>query len=104
MDRQTFEQLENDYLADINAYNDVEWQLYDDRTEAGRNLEEAQNYIGSLLHDSQEPFLNHSFNHLMLELEGSYEDFTRLIRQKEDLLEEYRWESKKAFMEKTGEW
>lgn len=101
MDKKTFEKLEADYLADCRTYDNAEFQLYDYRNEAQRNFEQTQNYIGELEYQLQDPSLNYTFNNLQLDLEDSYEEFKGLIRRKEDLLEDYRWENKKRFAEKT---
>lgn len=104
MDKKIFEQLEADYRAKTKAYDDAEWELYDDQMEVKNSIEQAEEYIGTLQYQGNDPSLNFEFNRLMLELESDYEDFEKLIHHEEDLLEEYRWEAQKEFNKKTDEY
>ncbi|EHJ51826.1 hypothetical protein [Streptococcus macacae] len=97
MDRKTYERLEDAHLAKLRQFDEAEWDLYDLKNENKRIWDEGQMMIQDI--QMQIPEVN--LNNFMFDLEERFDRFHRQVLQKEDDLEELRYQEKQAFMKKT---
>lgn len=99
MNQKERDRLEDAYIAQIRQYDQVEWDLYDLKRDNQKILEETQ----SLLHEVQLQSPETNLYSAMVEVEDRFDDFHRLVLQKEHELEDLRWETKREYMKKTQE-